>query len=123
LEEAFGQCIEIREVVWGMMTVARLREVGHDVKDVRGTLDQGLRDPGLWVPAIGQARMLITKRDVLVDQDLHPSIAGDLNWGNLFLGERGGIVERQAKMSSRVSDGYSPSSSSTVSLLASIRTI
>jgi predicted nuclease of predicted toxin-antitoxin system len=43
-----------------LMTVARLREVGHDVKDVRGTLDQGLRDPELWALALGQARLLIT---------------------------------------------------------------
>ena len=31
--------------------------------------------------------------DVLVNQDVHPSIAGDLNWGDLLFGERGGIVE------------------------------
>ena len=31
--------------------------------------------------------------DVLVHQDVHPSIAGDLNWRDLLFGERGGIVE------------------------------
>ena len=31
--------------------------------------------------------------NVLVNQDVHPSIAGDLNWGDLLFGERGGIVE------------------------------
>jgi hypothetical protein len=31
--------------------------------------------------------------DVLVYQDVHPSIAGDLNWGDLLLGERPGIVQ------------------------------
>ena len=31
--------------------------------------------------------------DVLVYQDVHSSVAGDLNRGNLLFGERGGIVE------------------------------
>ena len=31
--------------------------------------------------------------NVLVYQDVHPSIAGDLNWGDLLFGERGGIIE------------------------------
>jgi hypothetical protein len=31
--------------------------------------------------------------NVLVNQDVHPSIAGDLNWGDLLFGERRGIVE------------------------------
>ena len=31
--------------------------------------------------------------DVLVNQDVHPSIAGDLNWGDLLFGEGRGIVE------------------------------
>lgn len=30
------------------MTVNGLREFGHDVKDVRGTPEQGLADPDLW---------------------------------------------------------------------------
>jgi len=33
------------------------------------------------------------QRDVLVYQDVHPSIAGDLNWRDLFFRERGGIIE------------------------------
>jgi predicted nuclease of predicted toxin-antitoxin system len=42
------------------MTVDRLRELGHDVKDIRGTADQGLDDPGLWSVATTDRRLLIT---------------------------------------------------------------
>jgi predicted nuclease of predicted toxin-antitoxin system len=42
------------------MTVDHLREVGHDVKDVRGTIRQGLPDPDLWRLALSDERMLIT---------------------------------------------------------------
>src|ERR1022692_815530 len=40
--------------------VDRLQELGHDVKDVRGTTSQGLPDPDLWRLAISDQRMLIT---------------------------------------------------------------
>jgi predicted nuclease of predicted toxin-antitoxin system len=42
------------------MTVNRLRELGHDVKDIRGTTDQGLDDPDLWKAAMTEGRLLIT---------------------------------------------------------------
>jgi predicted nuclease of predicted toxin-antitoxin system len=42
------------------MTVRRLRELGHDVKDIRGTAGQGLGDSGLWSIAITEGRLLIT---------------------------------------------------------------
>jgi predicted nuclease of predicted toxin-antitoxin system len=42
------------------MTVDHLRELGHDVKDIRGTCDQGLADSDLWVLAMDEARLLIT---------------------------------------------------------------
>ena len=42
------------------MTVDRLRELGHDVKDIRGTADQGVDDPGLWSVATTDRRLLIT---------------------------------------------------------------
>ncbi|MSV34941.1 MAG: hypothetical protein EXQ47_05000 [Bryobacterales bacterium] len=42
------------------MTVYRLRELGHDVKDIRGTVDQGLGDPGVWSVALAEGRLLIT---------------------------------------------------------------
>jgi predicted nuclease of predicted toxin-antitoxin system len=43
-----------------LMTVARLRELGHDVRDVRGTPDQGMEDPDLWSAAMADRRALIT---------------------------------------------------------------
>jgi predicted nuclease of predicted toxin-antitoxin system len=43
-----------------LMTVTRLRELGHDVKDIRGTGEQGLPDAGLWTLALAGERMLIT---------------------------------------------------------------
>src|ERR1039457_3411776 len=42
------------------MTVAGLRELGHDVKDVRGTGQQGLPDANLWTLGLAEERMLIT---------------------------------------------------------------
>lgn len=42
------------------MTVNRLRELGHDAKDIRGTADQGLSDLGLWRVAMTESRLLIT---------------------------------------------------------------
>ena len=42
------------------MTVDRLRELGHDVMDIRGTADQGLADSDLWGVAIREERLLIT---------------------------------------------------------------
>jgi|HubBroStandDraft_1064217.scaffolds.fasta_scaffold1087704_1 predicted nuclease of predicted toxin-antitoxin system len=42
------------------MTVERLRELGHDVRDIRGTTDQGLEDPDLWTTAQTDGRVLIT---------------------------------------------------------------
>jgi predicted nuclease of predicted toxin-antitoxin system len=42
------------------MTVTRLRELGHEVKDIRGTPDQGLGDRGLWSVAMIEGRLLIT---------------------------------------------------------------
>ncbi|MBL8232133.1 MAG: DUF5615 family PIN-like protein [Bryobacterales bacterium] len=34
------------------MTVDHLRELGHDVKDLRGTDDEGLADAGVWEVAV-----------------------------------------------------------------------
>jgi predicted nuclease of predicted toxin-antitoxin system len=42
------------------MTVDRLRELGHDVKDIRGTDDEGMADTGLWEVAVRERRLLIT---------------------------------------------------------------
>ncbi len=42
------------------MTADRLRELDHDVKDIRGTADKGLPDAGLWDLAVRERRLLIT---------------------------------------------------------------
>lgn len=42
------------------MTVDRLREIGYDVRDIRGTADQGLLDTRLWDIAVRETRLLIT---------------------------------------------------------------
>ena len=42
------------------MTVNRLRELDHDVRDIRGSTDQGLVDTALWDIAIREGRLLIT---------------------------------------------------------------
>src|ERR1700684_4429949 len=42
------------------ITVDALRTLGHDVKDVRGTPDQGITDFELWRLASVESRILIT---------------------------------------------------------------
>jgi|SRR5579863_4334240 len=42
------------------MTVDALRALGHDVRDVRGTSDQGVADSDLWALALAEFRALIT---------------------------------------------------------------
>ncbi len=42
------------------MTVDRLRELGHDVLDIRGTADEGFWDAGLWDMALRESRLLVT---------------------------------------------------------------
>lgn len=43
-----------------LMTVRALREAGHDVLDIRGTEDQGMKDPPLWEMAQAEGRLLVT---------------------------------------------------------------
>ncbi len=43
-----------------LMTVVALREMGHDVLDVRGTADQGSDDPTLWQIAQREERLVVT---------------------------------------------------------------
>lgn len=43
-----------------LRTVQELRTLGHDVMDIRGTLDQGLKDASLWQLAQQEGRLLIT---------------------------------------------------------------
>jgi predicted nuclease of predicted toxin-antitoxin system len=42
------------------MTVEHLRQLGHDVRDVRGTQDEGMEDTELWSAALAERRALIT---------------------------------------------------------------
>ena len=42
------------------ITVDSLRTLGHDVKDIRGTSEQGMADADLWVLALAESRALIT---------------------------------------------------------------
>jgi predicted nuclease of predicted toxin-antitoxin system len=42
------------------MTVQQLRDLRHDVRDVRGTPEQGVPDPDLWTAAMTEGRALIT---------------------------------------------------------------
>ena len=42
------------------MTVEHLRQLGHDVRDQRGTTQQGLADAALWAAAQTESRLLVT---------------------------------------------------------------
>lgn len=43
-----------------LMTVRALRDMGHDVDDIRGTADEGMQDEILWERAQREGRLLIT---------------------------------------------------------------
>ena len=43
-----------------LMTVRALREIGHDVLDIRGTADEGMTDDALWEMIQPERRLLIT---------------------------------------------------------------
>jgi predicted nuclease of predicted toxin-antitoxin system len=43
-----------------LMTVQTLRLRGHDVRDIRGTPDEGMKDNDLWAMAQREERLLIT---------------------------------------------------------------
>lgn len=43
-----------------LITVEKLRELGHDVLDIRGTADEGMPDEVLWLKAQVESRLLIT---------------------------------------------------------------
>ncbi|HYX52891.1 MAG TPA: DUF5615 family PIN-like protein [Candidatus Limnocylindrales bacterium] len=42
------------------MTVEALRNLGHDVNDIRGTVHQGMPDSGVWQIAVSEQRLLVT---------------------------------------------------------------
>ncbi len=43
-----------------LMGVQQLRDMGHDVLDIRGTAEQGISDELLWNKACQERRLLIT---------------------------------------------------------------
>ena len=43
-----------------LMTVQAFRRLGHDVRDIRGTPEQGMQDAALWGMAQREERLLIT---------------------------------------------------------------
>ena len=43
-----------------LMTVRALRLMGHDVRDIRGTTDEGMQDDALWAMAQQEERLLLT---------------------------------------------------------------
>jgi predicted nuclease of predicted toxin-antitoxin system len=43
-----------------LRTVQALREMGHDVLDIRGTADEGMEDDAIWRMAQNEGRLLIT---------------------------------------------------------------
>ena len=43
-----------------LVTVAELKNLGHDVLDIRGTIEQGLADDLLWEKVQDENRLLIT---------------------------------------------------------------
>ena len=43
-----------------LMTIRTLRMLGHDVRDIRGTPDEGMQDDALWEMAQREERLLIT---------------------------------------------------------------
>lgn len=40
--------------------VGQLSRLGHDVRDIRGTADEGMSDELLWAMACNEERLLIT---------------------------------------------------------------
>jgi len=43
-----------------LMTVQALREMGHEIRDIRGTPDEGMTDDALWGMAQREKRLLIS---------------------------------------------------------------
>jgi predicted nuclease of predicted toxin-antitoxin system len=43
-----------------LMTVQALQDLGHDIRDIRGTADEGMEDEDLWETVQREERVLIT---------------------------------------------------------------
>ena len=48
-----------------MMTVQALREMGHEILDIRGTVDEGVADKALWEISQREGQLLIYHRQGL----------------------------------------------------------
>ena len=59
-----------------LMTVEALRAMGHDVRDIRGTPSEGLRDDVLWEVAQREERLLITTDKGFAHYRMGPHHAG-----------------------------------------------
>ena len=57
-------------------TVEELRVLGHDVLDIRGTVDQGMDDDVLWARVLHEQRLLITTDKGFAQhrQEAHPGL-------------------------------------------------
>lgn len=43
-----------------LMTITELKKMGHDIRDIRGSEEEGLLDSGLWKIAQKESRLFIT---------------------------------------------------------------
>lgn len=43
-----------------LVTVQALRALGHDVRDIRGTADEGMEDVAVWQAVQAEKRLLVT---------------------------------------------------------------
>jgi predicted nuclease of predicted toxin-antitoxin system len=50
-----------------IVTVQALKDLGHDVLDIRGTAQQGTEDEGVWALALSETRLLVTTDKGFVD--------------------------------------------------------
>lgn len=67
------------------ITVQGLRGIGHDVRDIRGTPDQGMDDDRLWELAQKEQRLLVTTDERFVQhrgQMHHGILVVRLRWPN-----------------------------------------
>lgn len=62
-----------------IITVQELRNLGHDVLDIRGTTDQGISDELLWAKVQAEHRLLITTDKGFVEH------RDEAHWGILVV--------------------------------------
>src|ERR1035441_7510704 len=86
-----------------LMTVAGLRVLGHDVKDIRGTGQQGLPDADLWSLVLAEKRMLITTDKGFTEQQGLP----DADLWSLVLAEKRMLITTDKGFTERRRDRHS----------------